>query len=454
MTDVDGDAGRPQPVEGRRLAQVAARHVVAHLGQDEGDGAHARPADTDDVVAAGHGQVDRHRWPGSLTCSLTGAASRSARPGRRCDRRHRGRRPSGPAHPSRPGAPDPGGGDRPRPAGARRELDLGHQQRTAGAREHLGVGRLVVLGGQRPRHQDRGQADGRQLGHGGGSGSRQHQVGGGVGEVHGVFVAHHLVPEAVGALLRCERRRVVTAADDVADREVLPVSLLGGQGCDHVVQLARAERPAHHEQREAVGRQPERRPRAGLVPGPVDAEDGAAQRGAGDLLAGQRRRVEGDGARRRQAGLQAGRGARHDVVADDDHRDPQGPGREHRRDAGVPADGDDDLRAHPAQQRHRPGRAAPKRPAARARGRGDRTLDALHREEGDVVPGVGHHRGLHAPGGADEVERSLGWPGRRGPRPRREPAGRGRPCRRRPATANTVTGPSGRRSAAGPPPPS
>ena len=37
VADVDGDARRPDPVEHRLLAQVAARHRVAHLGEDDGD---------------------------------------------------------------------------------------------------------------------------------------------------------------------------------------------------------------------------------------------------------------------------------------------------------------------------------------------------------------------------------------------------------------------------------
>ncbi len=60
VADVHGDAGDAQPVEHRRLAEVAARHGVAHLGEDEGDGAHARAADADDVEPQRWGrQVER-----------------------------------------------------------------------------------------------------------------------------------------------------------------------------------------------------------------------------------------------------------------------------------------------------------------------------------------------------------------------------------------------------------
>ena len=61
MTDVDVDARRPHPVEHRLLAQVAARHAVAHLGQGDGDRAHPGPADADDVQAQGSTEVERRR---------------------------------------------------------------------------------------------------------------------------------------------------------------------------------------------------------------------------------------------------------------------------------------------------------------------------------------------------------------------------------------------------------
>ena len=52
MADGDRDARRPHTFEHRVLTQIGARHRVAHLGQRDGDGAHSRPADADDVRAA------------------------------------------------------------------------------------------------------------------------------------------------------------------------------------------------------------------------------------------------------------------------------------------------------------------------------------------------------------------------------------------------------------------
>ena len=49
VTDGHGDAGRADAVEHRLLAEVAAGHGVAHLGEDDGDRRHARSADADDV---------------------------------------------------------------------------------------------------------------------------------------------------------------------------------------------------------------------------------------------------------------------------------------------------------------------------------------------------------------------------------------------------------------------
>ena len=83
VADVDGDARSAQPVERGQLAEVAAGHVVAHLGQGQGDGAHPRPTHADDVVAAGAREVERgvergssiHRAPGRF-----GARSRARPP--------------------------------------------------------------------------------------------------------------------------------------------------------------------------------------------------------------------------------------------------------------------------------------------------------------------------------------------------------------------------------------
>ena len=49
MTDVDLHARRPHPIERGLFAQVAARDLVAHLGEHDGDGAHPRSPDADDV---------------------------------------------------------------------------------------------------------------------------------------------------------------------------------------------------------------------------------------------------------------------------------------------------------------------------------------------------------------------------------------------------------------------
>ena len=58
MTDRDGDPRRPDPVEDRLLAEIAARHRVAHLRKDDGDRRHPRPADPDDVQAPGSTEVE------------------------------------------------------------------------------------------------------------------------------------------------------------------------------------------------------------------------------------------------------------------------------------------------------------------------------------------------------------------------------------------------------------
>ena len=76
VADVHGDSGGPQPVEHRQLTEVAPRHVVPHLGQRERDGAHARAADADDVVAARPRQVER--WPAGAHSPATSSTSRTS----------------------------------------------------------------------------------------------------------------------------------------------------------------------------------------------------------------------------------------------------------------------------------------------------------------------------------------------------------------------------------------
>jgi hypothetical protein len=59
VTDVNLDAGRPYPLEHRVFAQVAPRHVVAHLCQRDRDRAHPGATDADDVETTGTRQIER-----------------------------------------------------------------------------------------------------------------------------------------------------------------------------------------------------------------------------------------------------------------------------------------------------------------------------------------------------------------------------------------------------------
>ena len=59
MADVDVDTCRPHSIERGLFPEVAAGDLVAHLGEHDGDGAHPRPADADDVEPQPPREVDR-----------------------------------------------------------------------------------------------------------------------------------------------------------------------------------------------------------------------------------------------------------------------------------------------------------------------------------------------------------------------------------------------------------
>ena len=175
VTDVDGDARGAQAVERGRFAQVAARHLMTHLGEHERDGAHARPTDADDVVATRPSEVERHATAAPASSPALTAASvgggRGAtrrrppprRPGRRSGRRRRGGRGRWPEPPSSPSVGAVGGQAVDLPGQALgRQLRLGQQHGRAGVRQRAGVGGLMVLGGERPRHEHRRARRGRR----------------------------------------------------------------------------------------------------------------------------------------------------------------------------------------------------------------------------------------------------------------------------------------------------
>ena len=60
VTDVHVDARSAHPLENRPIAEVAAADLVPHLGQDDRDRAHARPADADDVQSVRRREIERN----------------------------------------------------------------------------------------------------------------------------------------------------------------------------------------------------------------------------------------------------------------------------------------------------------------------------------------------------------------------------------------------------------
>ena len=77
----DLDTEGAQPVEHRRLLDVAAGHLVPHGGEHRRDRGHPRPGGADDVHGARPAQVERHAAP-LFACSSTTAATASAASGR------------------------------------------------------------------------------------------------------------------------------------------------------------------------------------------------------------------------------------------------------------------------------------------------------------------------------------------------------------------------------------
>jgi hypothetical protein len=183
------------------------------------------------------------------------------------------------------------------------------------------------------------------------------------------------------------------------------------QAAGDPVEGSRPERAAHDDHGEAVGWQPELVTGPGPVAVAIDGEDLGPQRHAGHDLAGQRRRLEGHRAGGGQAGGQPARLARHHVVADHEHRDALDLGRHHRRHTGVAADGDDDRRLDAAEQPVGPADAGGQVVEGGQVGGRQRPGDAAHVEQAHRVAGGRHHRGLHAPAGADEVDALLRVPG-------------------------------------------
>ena len=141
------------------------------------------------------------------------------------------------------------------------ELGLGKVDCAALTGEPSDVVGLVVLGRSGPRDEDRRRARDGDLGHRRRPTSPDEEIGGAIDEVHPALVADDLMDrsrrrgdpagECVGEAL----------ASHVMDGEaaVLIVSL--GVRDDGIVERSRALRPASDGEDEAVGRQPERRPR-------------------------------------------------------------------------------------------------------------------------------------------------------------------------------------------------
>ncbi len=143
--------------------------------------------------------------PTKCTRPSSSAGSSSSGTGTLIDRTHRRRRQHHPGEPLVGVARDQAGGRarhrrQPRRVGDQRghggrdplrgERGVVDQQPAAGVDDRAGVELLLAVA-DRQRHEHRGQPDRGDLGDGVRPGPADHQVGGGVGEVHPVEVRHH-----------------------------------------------------------------------------------------------------------------------------------------------------------------------------------------------------------------------------------------------------------------------
>ena len=227
----------------------------------------------------------RPSWSAGSSSSGTGTfigrlqrpsvASRSSA-SRGTSRRGRGthrRQPVGVGDQSRHGGRDPLRAHRP----------VGDEQPAPGVDDRAGVVLLLAVA-DRQRHEDGRQADRRGLGHRGGAGPADHEVGRGVGQVHPVDEGRR---RRTGPR-RCPATSPRTGGPTTCSTWTPAAASAGAAPDDRLVEPARALRAAGHQQRGAVGVEPEER--AGLVAtrGPVQARDHRADRQADVLRPRQR----------------------------------------------------------------------------------------------------------------------------------------------------------------------
>ncbi len=203
------------------------------------------------------------------------------------------------------------------------------------------VGLLAVA--VRQRHERGRQADRSDLGDGVGACTAHDEVGGGVGEVHAVDERRHDVRRV--ALARVEVDLIGSACRvQHLHTGVGEVTRGGGDG---LVDATGALRAAGHQQRRAVGIEPEMSSRLGPHGGAVEPGDLAPDR---EPDVGRVRQVGVGEARRDVLGE-----SRAELVGDTrdrvalvhDQRDAATPGDEVGRHGDVPAEADDDIGLDP-----------------------------------------------------------------------------------------------------------
>ena len=128
----------------------------------------------------------------------------------------------------------------------RGQLLVLHQQRSPGVDDRTGVARLLAVA-DRQRHEDAGQPDRGGLDDAVGAAAGEHEVGGGVGQVHPVDERHDGVRHVAGL-----GGRLALRAHHVQHLHAGAGQRRGGSG-DRLVEPPRALRAAGHEQGRPVG---------------------------------------------------------------------------------------------------------------------------------------------------------------------------------------------------------
>ena len=384
VAEVARHAELAQAGQERRVVVVAAGDGETARRHDPGDGREGRSPDADEVHPAELLGGQQHVGDGHLHRAPTSRTMRASR-----SSASRGTSPdaAAPIAASRTGSVASGRHVAGHPR--RGELLVLHQQRSPGVDHRTSVPHLLAVA-DRQRHEDAGQPDRGGLDDAVGAAAREHEVGGGVRQVHPVDERHHGVRHVAGL-----GGRLALRAHHVQHLHARAGQRRGRSG-DRLVEPPRALRAAGHEQGRPVGVEVEEAAGLGAHRLAVEPRDHRAQRQPDVLGLRQRGVREADRDPTGDAGAGLVGQARHGVLLVQDDRYLAAAGGEVRRHRHVAAEADDHVGTGPvehprgvADRTAQPGRDLEQVDVRLAWERDGR--DQLER-----VPGLGDDPGLQA----------------------------------------------------------